>query len=174
MPFSSTTGISSCAATTRWSWRRGEALSPCAAPGDTPRDPSPCRKSYPEVLALGPQIKSTLCILKKGYAFLSPHIGDLETPEARDFFHESIALMERITECRPRLIACDLHPGYYTSRVARRMAGREVVAVQHHHAHIVSVMAENRLGGEVIGLAMDGTGYGTDGAGLGRGVSPGG
>ena len=134
--------------------------------GYAPR-PIALRKGYGEVLALGPQIKSTLCIVKKGYAFLSPHIGDLETPEARDFFHESLTLMERITECRPSLIACDLHPGYYTSREAQRMAedeaGRVVVAVQHHHAHTVSVMAENRIGGEVIGLAMDGTGYGTDG-----------
>ena len=104
----------------------GEASSSCAVPGDTPRKPVALRRSYPEVLALGPQIKSTICVLKKGYAYLSPHIGDLETPEARDFFHESIALMERITECRPRLVACDLHPGYYASRAARRMAGREV------------------------------------------------
>ena len=125
--------------------------------------PVALKKSYPEVLALGPQLKETVCILNRNFAFLSPHIGDMETPEARDFFHENIALMERITECRPRLIACDLHPGYYTSRVAREMEGRDVVAVQHHHAHIVSCMAENRLEGEVIGLAMDGTGYGSDG-----------
>ena len=130
--------------------------------GYAPR-PVALRRSHPEVLALGPQVKSTLCILKKGYAYLSPHIGDLETPEARDFFHESITLMERIAECQPRLIACDLHPGYYATQAAHRMAGREVIAVQHHHAHIVSVLAENRLAGEVIGLAMDGTGYGADG-----------
>jgi hydrogenase maturation protein HypF len=125
------------------------------------------RRSAPEVLALGPQLKSTLCVLKGGSAFLSPHIGDLSTPEARDFFHESVALMERITECHPRIVACDCHPGYYSSQVARRMAagdaGVEIVAIQHHHAHIVSVMAENRLDREVMGLAMDGTGYGADG-----------
>ena len=129
--------------------------------GYAPR-PLPLRRSYPEVLALGPQLKATVCILKGGSAFLSPHVGDMETPEARDFFHESIALMERITRCSPRIVACDLHPGYYTSQAAREM-GREIAAVQHHHAHIVSVMAENRLDGDVIGLAMDGTGYGTDG-----------
>lgn len=120
-------------------------------------------KSYPEVLALGPQLKGSVCLLKGRYAFLSPHIGDMETPEARDFLHESVDLMERITECRPGRVACDLHPGYFTSRVAQEMADREIVAVQHHHAHIVSCMAENGLEGEVIGLAMDGTGYGTDG-----------
>ena len=68
-------------------------------------------------------MKSTLCLLKGNLAFLSPHIGDLETPQARDFFHETMALMERITECRPSLLACDLHPGYYATRVARQMAG---------------------------------------------------
>ncbi|MDA8123712.1 MAG: carbamoyltransferase HypF [Deltaproteobacteria bacterium] len=130
--------------------------------GYAPR-PIVLRTSYPEVLALGPQLKATLCVLKGRSAFLSPHVGDLETPEARDFLHESVALMERITQCRPGLVACDLHPGYYTSQTAREMEGREVVAIQHHHAHIVSCMAENRLEGEVIGLAMDGTGYGTDG-----------
>lgn len=129
--------------------------------GYAPR-PLRLRCSYPEVLALGPQLKTTVCVLKGESAFLSPHIGDMETPEARDFFHESVALIERITQCRPELVACDLHPGYYTSQAAREL-GREVVPVQHHHAHIVSVMAENRIDGEVIGLAMDGTGYGTDG-----------
>jgi len=121
------------------------------------------RETFPEVLALGPHLKATICILKKNNAFLSPHIGDMETPQARDFFHENIALMERITECRPELIACDLHPGYYSSMVARDLGRKEMIAVQHHHAHIVSCMAENGLSGEVIGLAMDGSGYGTDG-----------
>jgi hydrogenase maturation protein HypF len=130
--------------------------------GYAPR-PVALRRAYPKVLALGPQDKNTLCILKGDFAFLSPHIGDLETPEARDFFAETFALMERITECRPSLVACDLHPGYHTSRIARTMEGRQIVAVQHHHAHIVSCMGENGLDGEVIGLAMDGTGYGSDG-----------
>jgi hydrogenase maturation protein HypF len=144
----------------------GEAFPLRRSRGYAPR-PITLRKNYPEVLALGSQIKSTLCVLKKGYAFFSPHIGDLETPEARDFFHERVTLMERMTECRPRIIACDLHPGYYTSRAAQRMAGSgagcRIVAVQHHHAHVVSVLAENHIKGEAIGLAMDGTGYGADG-----------
>ncbi len=123
---------------------------------------------FPPALALGPQMKSTLCLLKGNLAFLSPHIGDLETPQARDFFHESLAVMERITECRPHILACDLHPGYYATQAARQMEaaakGKIILQpVQHHHAHIVSCMAENNLTGDVIGLAMDGTGYGTDG-----------
>lgn len=132
--------------------------------------PKPLRLNgrFPQVLALGPHLKSTLCLLKDERAFLSPHIGDLETPLARDFFHETRALLERITECHPLILACDLHPGYYATQAARQLAdtaaGRMVLHhVQHHHAHIVSCMAENHLAGEVIGLAMDGTGYGTDG-----------
>ena len=68
---------------------------------------------FPAVLALGPQLKATQCILKGRFAFLSPHIGDLETPQARDFFQESLTLMKRITESDPRVIACDYHPAYY-------------------------------------------------------------
>lgn len=130
--------------------------------------PFSLKNSFPPVLALGSQMKSTLCLLKGNLAFMSPHIGDLETPQARDFFHETVALMERITACRPETLACDLHPGYYATRVAQQMrdgsdGSTALFPVQHHHAHIVSCMAENGLTGEVIGLAMDGSGYGTDG-----------
>ncbi len=130
--------------------------------------PIPLNKRFPPVLALGPQMKSTLCILKGNLAFLSPHIGDLETPQARDFLHVTRAFMERITECRPAALACDLHPDYYTTRLARQILNGSapppaLFPVQHHHAHVVSCMAENGLTGEVIGLAMDGSGYGTDG-----------
>ncbi len=124
--------------------------------------PIPLHRSYPEVLALGPHLKGTLCLLKGRHAFLTPHIGDMETPQARDFFHESLALIKRITESAPRRIACDLHPGYYTTQLASELS-QDVVGVQHHHAHIVSCMAENGLSGDVIGLSMDGTGYGPDG-----------
>jgi hydrogenase maturation protein HypF len=127
--------------------------------------PAPVRleREYPSVLALGPHLKSTLCILKGRHAFLSPHIGDLATPQARDFHREALALMERITECRPAVVARDLHPGYYSTLAAESLKRETVIPVQHHHAHIVSAMADNGLSGEVIGLSMDGTGYGTDG-----------
>ncbi len=134
--------------------------------GFAPR-PLSLKRNYPAVLALGPQLKATLCILKGGFAYLSPHIGDLETPEARDFHRESLSLMERIAECRPEVIACDLHPAYYTTRLAEELSHREIIRVQHHHAHIVSAMAENGLTCRVIGLAMDGTGYGPDGTAWG-------
>jgi hydrogenase maturation protein HypF len=129
--------------------------------------PVTLKRSYPEVLALGPQLKATLCILKGGLAYLSPHIGDLETPEARDFYRESLRLMERIAECRPDVIACDLHPAYWTTRLAEELPHTQIIRVQHHHAHLVSAMAENGLSRKMIGLAMDGTGYGPDGTAWG-------
>jgi hydrogenase maturation protein HypF len=119
-------------------------------------------KKYPNVLAMGPQLKSTVCVLKGSAAYLSPHIGDLETPQARDFYHQSIELMQDMTECRPEIIACDMHPAYYSTRAAESLGGK-IQKVQHHHAHIVSCMAEYGLDGSVIGIALDGTGYGTDG-----------
>jgi hydrogenase maturation protein HypF len=125
--------------------------------------PIALNESYPSVLAVGPQMKATVCIVKDNHAFMSPHIGDMATPEARDFHHETVDIMKKIAECSPTVVACDLHPDYYTTRVARKMEGVEVIPIQHHHAHIVSCMAEHRLTGEVIGLAMDGTGYGMDG-----------
>jgi len=125
------------------------------------------RQSYPDVLALGPQMKTTVCILKGRLAYLSPHIGDMETPQARDFHRRSIVLMQKIADCRPGIVACDMHPAYFTTLEARGLKDVRVVPVQHHHAHIVSCMAENGLSGDVIGLAMDGTGYGSDGTAWG-------
>ena len=130
--------------------------------GYAPR-PLILKESFPAVLALGPQLKTTQCILKDNFAFLSPHIGDMETPQARDFFHESLALMKRITQSDPQIIACDYHPAYYSTQAAQELKSDRVVHVQHHHAHIVSCMAENQIDGDVIGLAMDGTGFGLDG-----------
>ncbi len=134
--------------------------------GYAPKPLSLCRR-YPEVLALGPHLKATLCILKGNLAYLSPHIGDMDSPEARTFHQENRRLMERIAQCRPEVLACDLHPAYYTTRLAAELPHRVLIPVQHHHAHIVSVMAECGLSGRVIGLAMDGTGYGADGTAWG-------
>ena len=133
--------------------------------GLTPK-PLALMASFPSVLALGAQMKGQICLLRADEAFISPHIGDLETPLARDFFHENIHLLENVTACHPDIIACDLHPDYYSSHAARQMAqqaGKIVIGVQHHHAHIVSCLAENQVTERVLGLAMDGTGLGTDG-----------
>ncbi len=120
-------------------------------------------KPLPAVLALGGHLKNSLCLIKNDKAWCSPHIGDLETPKARDFFQENIALLQKIGDCQPKIIACDLHPGYYSSRFAANFKGKTVIRVQHHHAHIVSAMVDNRILGPVLGLALDGTGYGSDG-----------
>jgi len=125
--------------------------------------PLPLRDANPSILALGGQLKTTQCILKERFAFISPHIGDMETPQARDFFHESIALMKRITESDPQIIACDYHPAYYSTHAAQELPAEKIIRVQHHHAHIISCMADNQIEGKVIGLSMDGTGYGPDG-----------
>ncbi len=119
----------------------------------------------PDILAVGPELKNTVCLLKENRAFLSPHIGDLENLQAFEFFTETVATLQDVLECEPRIIAHDLHPGYFSTRWAKEQASRGVKLepVQHHHAHLAAVMAEHGLAGPVIGLIMDGTGYGTDG-----------
>ena len=115
------------------------------------------------VLAVGGELKNTICLTKGKHAFLSQHVGDLENVESYSFFHEAVHHLERILEIRPQIIAYDLHPDYFSTQWAQRQTGVQLVGVQHHHAHIASCMAENQLEGRVIGFALDGTGYGTDG-----------
>jgi hydrogenase maturation protein HypF len=119
----------------------------------------------PDILAVGPELKNTICLLKENRAFLSPHIGDLENLKAFEFFTETVATLQDVLECEPRIIAHDLHPGYFSTRWAKEQASSGVTLepVQHHHAHLAAVMAEHGLAEPVIGLIMDGTGYGTDG-----------
>jgi hydrogenase maturation protein HypF len=120
----------------------------------------------PSVLAVGGELKNTICLTKGSNAFLSQHVGDLENVEGYSFFHEAIEHLGRILEIRPQVIAYDLHPDYFSTKWAlqqNEVAGIGIIGVQHHHAHIASCMAENHLAGRVIGFALDGTGYGTDG-----------
>jgi hydrogenase maturation protein HypF len=121
------------------------------------------RKDQASVLAVGGELKNTICLTKGKHAFLSQHVGDLENVESYSFFHEAIEHLERILEIRPEIIAYDLHPDYFSTKWALQQSGMKSVGVQHHHAHIASCMAENHLEGRVIGFALDGTGYGTDG-----------
>lgn len=121
------------------------------------------KNEQPSVLAVGGELKNTVCLTKGKHAFLSQHIGDLENVESYSFFEEGIRHLERILEIEPSVIAHDLHPGYFSTQWARQRGGAHVVGVQHHHAHIASCMAENHLEGRVIGIALDGTGYGSDG-----------
>jgi hydrogenase maturation protein HypF len=120
-------------------------------------------RTVPPILACGAELKNTICITKGDKAFLSQHIGDLENMETLNFFKQTVAHLQRILEVRPEIIACDMHPDYLSSRYAAEQKEIRKVEVQHHHAHIVSCMAENKLDGAVIGLSFDGTGYGADG-----------
>ncbi|OQY13536.1 MAG: carbamoyltransferase HypF, partial [Desulfobacteraceae bacterium 4572_187] len=122
------------------------------------------KKKVPPILACGAELKNTICLTKEDRAFLSQHIGDLENPATYEFFQLTIRHMKRILDINPEMIACDLHPDYMSTRYAMEQSKAEIVRVQHHHAHIVSCMAENKLTGDVIGLSFDGTGYGADGA----------
>ena len=121
------------------------------------------KDDQPSVLAVGGELKNTICLTKGKHAFLSQHIGDLENVESYNFFHEAIRHLEQILEIQPEIIAYDLHPDYFSTKWTLQQGGAKLVAVQHHHAHIASCMAENHLEGRVIGFALDGTGYGTDG-----------
>jgi len=121
-------------------------------------------KKVPPILACGAELKNTVCLTKGNQAFLSQHIGDLENLATYDFFKLTIRHMQRILNVHPEIVAFDLHPDYLSTRFAEEMESINKIQVQHHHAHIVSAMAENRIDGPVIGLSFDGTGYGTDGA----------
>jgi hydrogenase maturation protein HypF len=117
----------------------------------------------PSVLAVGGELKNTICISKGNRAFLSQHVGDMENLETFDFFRLTVSHMKDILEIRPKVMAHDLHPDYLTSKFSREQEEIPTLAVQHHHAHIVSCLAENGVKGPVIGLALDGTGFGSDG-----------
>ena len=116
----------------------------------------------PELLACGGELKNAFCLTKGRHAILSQHIGDLENYETLVFFEETLANLKKLFRVEPRAAAHDLHPQYLSTKYALGLP-LEKIGVQHHHAHIASCMAENGLQGEVIGVALDGTGYGTDG-----------
>jgi len=124
---------------------------------------SDAMKNLPPVLAVGGELKNTVCLTKENRAFLSQHIGDMENLETLDFFSLTVSHLKQILEIAPEVVAHDLHPDYLSTRFARDQKECPVAAVQHHHAHIVSCLAEHGLRGPVIGVAMDGTGLGLDG-----------
>ena len=117
-----------------------------------------------ELLACGGQLKNTFCLGKQRYAFISHHIGDLANLETLTSFTEAVEHFKRLYEVRPEVVAYDLHPDYLSTRYALGLTGIERLGVQHHHAHVVACMAEHGLDRPVIGVALDGTGYGSDGA----------
>ena len=115
------------------------------------------------VLACGAELKNTFCLAVGNRAFVSHHIGDLENFETLRSFTDGIAHFRRLFDTEPEVVAYDLHPDYLSTKYALDLDGVDLAGVQHHHAHIASCLADNGEEGPVIGVAFDGTGFGTDG-----------
>jgi len=132
---------------------RGYAPEPLRLPVECPRP----------VLAVGAELKSTFCLARGRHAFVSHHIGDLANYETFRSFTEGIAHFGRLFDVVPEVVAYDLHPEYLSTKYALELPDVDLVGVQHHHAHIASCLADNGNTGPVVGVAFDGTGFGTDG-----------
>jgi len=130
--------------------------------------PSPVRLTSPapQMLGVGAQEKNTFCLTRDDNAFISQHIGDMENEETFEHFEKTLDLYKTMFRVEPQLIACDMHPEYFATKWAEVEASRSglpVIKVQHHHAHVASCLAENGIDEKVIGVALDGTGFGADG-----------
>jgi len=119
---------------------------------------------YKDIFAAGGDLKNTFSFGKQNQLICSEHIGNLEDAEVYHHYINSIKHLRKLFEVEPKVVVCDLHPSYLSTQYALSIPSVKVIQVQHHWAHITSVLAENGLVGPVIGLAADGTGYGTDGA----------
>ncbi len=129
----------------------------------------PAFAAAPPILAMGADLKNSFCLLQQGRAVISQHMGDLENPAARRDYRHNLALYRGLFEHRPAAIAVDLHPNYAATQLGRAWAdedGLPLLEVQHHHAHIAACMAEHGLplDARVVGVALDGLGFGADGA----------
>jgi hydrogenase maturation protein HypF len=119
-----------------------------------------------QILACGAEEKNTFCLTRDNFAFVSQHIGDMENLETLEHFQNTIELYKKLFRISPEIIVHDMHPEYLPTKYAKELADKEkikLVPVQHHHAHIASCLADNGVKGPVIGVALDGTGYGVDG-----------
>ena len=128
--------------------------------------PLPPGLDAPPLLAVGGHLKNVFALARGGFAYQSQHLGDLENVTGLEFFRESLAHLMRTFEIEPETVAHDLHPGYLSTSWAKEWAGErglQLMAVQHHHAHVAACMAEHGVNGPAIGLSLDGTGYGSDG-----------
>jgi hydrogenase maturation protein HypF len=142
---------------------RGREMAIRRSRGYAPEPLRLCTRVARPVLACGAELKNTFCLARDDQAFVSHHIGDLENAETLRSFTEGIAHFRRLFDITPEVVAHDLHPEYLSTKYAVALDGVELVGVQHHHAHVASCLADNQADGPVIGVAFDGTGYGTDG-----------
>ena len=140
---------------------RGEPLFLRRSRGYVPRAVN-LPAGQPSVLAVGAELKGTVCLTRGAQGFMSQHIGDLKNAATMDSLEETVEHLGRLLEISPEAVAYDLHPDYLSTRYAQNLS-LPGIAVQHHHAHLASCMAENALEGETIGVILDGTGYGLDG-----------
>ena len=131
---------------------RGYAPLPLPLPVPSPRP----------LLAVGPHLKNTLTLVHGGTAYVSQHVGDLDSPETLEHFEATLAASRRLFRIEPKVVVRDAHPEYLSTRLAEEL-GLPTLRVQHHHAHIAAVMAEHGETAPVLGIAYDGTGYGEDG-----------
>lgn len=120
-------------------------------------EPILLNKNMCETFAAGGDLKATFCFTKGNFAFLSQYFGDLEDKKSLDTYKKSYSKMQKLLEITPKKVASDLHPNYRSSKIEKN------IEIQHHHAHIASVMAEHSIHDKMIGIAFDGTGYGADG-----------
>jgi len=127
-------------------------------------DPIPLHEDGPDVLGCGADIKNIFTLTKGSFAIPSQHIGDMENYETLQFFEESLKNLKDVYRVKPVALAYDLHPMYLSTQWALRQEGIEKIGIQHHYAHVASVMAEKGMKEKVIGVSFDGTGYGTDGS----------
>lgn len=114
-----------------------------------------------QILAAGGQLKNSFALTKGSFVYMSQYFGDMDSAENQEIYKDNIDRMAALFRIRPEAAVCDLHPLYYTTAFAEKL-GLPLIKVQHHHAHVASVMAEHDLKGDVIGVSFDGTGYGTD------------
>ncbi|MDI3312516.1 MAG: carbamoyltransferase HypF, partial [Thermoanaerobacterium sp.] len=125
-------------------------------------EPMVFKMNFKPLLAVGGYYKNTFCLTKGNYAFLSHHIGDLDNSKTYVYYTDEIKKYMKLFKVEPQFVACDMHPGYLSTQFAKTL-GLPVIYTQHHHAHIVSCMAEYGIEDRVIGFSYDGTGYGLDG-----------
>ena len=127
-------------------------------------DSAPSGKTM--IFAAGSQLKNSFALTKGPFTYISQFFGDMDTVENQQLYESNVLRLSELFRVRPEAVVCDMHPLYYTTVFAEKYAaenGLPLIKVQHHHAHVASVMAENDLKGKVIGVSFDGTGYGTDG-----------
>jgi hydrogenase maturation protein HypF len=123
--------------------------------------PIPIQQSAPSLLAVGAHLKNSVAVLVGDNVFISQHIGDLETTQAYGAFEEVIGSLSQLYEHQPIGVVCDAHPNYLSTQYAENL-GKHITRVQHHYAHVLSCMAENKIQSPVLGISWDGTGYGLD------------